>query len=103
MRDLFLIPAADLDNMERSVYFMVSSLMASGIPGTIFSHTASVASGVTSLGAKPVPPVVTIRAISFDEALIMASDIFSFSSGTISYYTTSDPSFLSISSTAGPL
>ena len=32
--------------------------MASGIPGVRRSHTAKVASGVTSRGAKPVPPVV---------------------------------------------
>ena len=31
-------------------------------PGSIFWHTASVASGVTSRSAGPVPPVVTIRA-----------------------------------------
>ena len=78
MRDLFLMPAAALDKIERSVYFIVSILMASGMPGTIFSHTATVASGVTSLGAKPVPPVVTMSAISFEDALISSSDIFSF-------------------------
>ena len=30
-------------------------------PGIIRVHTAAVASGVTSLGAGPVPPVVTTR------------------------------------------
>ena len=82
------MPAAALDKIEREVYFIVSILIASGMPGTIFSHTAIVASGVTSLGAKPVPPVVTISTMSFAAAFIIASDIFSFSSGTISVNTT---------------
>ena len=35
--------------------------MASGMPGVMRWQTARVASGVTSRGAKPVPPVVTMR------------------------------------------
>lgn len=35
--------------------------ICSPYPGIILLHTASVASGVTSLGAGPVPPVVTTR------------------------------------------
>ncbi len=36
---------------------MLSALIASGIPGVRFSSTLSVASGVTSLDEKPVPPI----------------------------------------------
>src|SRR5262249_35020370 len=41
--------------------FSETSRINSPKPSRIFSHTASVASGVTSRGAGPVPPVVTTR------------------------------------------
>ena len=43
--------------------------MASGMPGTSRSQTAIVASGVTSRGEKPVPPVVKMTSASFSSAM----------------------------------
>ena len=48
-------------SMARHVTAMLAARMASAIPGTVFSATSRVASGVMSRGAKPVPPVVRIR------------------------------------------
>ena len=59
MRVSPLMPAASLERHPFGVIFIDSALMASGIPGVSFSMTSFVASGVTSLFAKPVPPVVT--------------------------------------------
>ena len=41
--------------------------IVSANPGASFSMTARVASGVTSRGANPVPPVVKIRLIPASE------------------------------------
>ena len=57
-------PAAERLSMERGVFASVSARMASAIPGTSMSSTARVASGVTSLGPRPVPPVVRMRSTS---------------------------------------
>ena len=43
---------------------MLSARMASGMPGVSFSMMSFVASGVTSDGANPVPPVVRISSAS---------------------------------------
>lgn len=56
-----LIPAVQRDNMAVLTYFKLIDRIYSPKPGIIFSHTASVASGVTSRGAGPVPPVVTMK------------------------------------------
>ena len=45
--------------MAVGTYWSEMALICSPKPGSIFSHTLSVASGVTSLWAGPVPPVVT--------------------------------------------
>ncbi len=47
-------------NLDRAwgVFLRLSALIASEKPGTSFSITFNVASGVTSRGLKPVPPVV---------------------------------------------
>lgn len=42
-------------------YFNDMARIFSPNPGSILLHTASVASGVLSLGAGPVPPVVTTK------------------------------------------
>ena len=53
-------------------------------PGNILSHTRSVASGVTSLGAGPVPPVVSMREqCSTSASSANAISIADFSSGTM--------------------
>ena len=50
--------AGEMDRQPRGVIRILSARMASGIPGASRSTTAKVASGVTSRGEKPVPPVV---------------------------------------------
>ena len=53
------------------------------------SHTAAVASGVTSLGEKPVPPVVSTRATSASAQERSSCSISARSSGTMAVRTTS--------------
>ena len=55
------MPAAPLERQPRGVILMLSARMASGMPRVSRSTTASVASGVTSRGEKPVPPVDSTR------------------------------------------
>ena len=62
------MPAALRERQPRGVIFMLSARMASGIPRVSRSTTAKVASGVTSRGEKPVPPVVRIRFTRFSSA-----------------------------------
>jgi len=56
-----LIPTTERLTMAMGVCLRVSMRMASAMPGTCLWTTARVASGVTSLLVRPVPPVVTIR------------------------------------------
>ena len=56
----YRIPAVARLSMALFVIVMLYARIASGIPGTLRSITSSVASGVTSLSEKPVPPVVRI-------------------------------------------
>ena len=76
--------------------------MYSGIPSTIRSHTARVASGVTSRGATPVPPVV-ITSCAFSHARISAASIRGCSSGTTSASTTSYFWVVSSADNLGPV
>lgn len=71
-------------------------------PGTARSHTDIVASGVTSRGAIPVPPVVTTSRAESPVAVSIAVAICSISSGTIMTASTSNPAAVSICLTAGP-
>jgi hypothetical protein len=67
----FLIPLTPLERMALGVFFCPLILTISQNPGTFLSITLSVASGVTSLGESPVPPVVTTRsAFPLSEILI---------------------------------
>lgn len=71
---------------------MLALLMASAMPGTILLTTVSVASGVTSRGETPVPPVVNMRSgfcTSAQEANIW--DICRSSSGQTAVQATSIP------------
>lgn len=54
---------ADESSMARGVIFKPSTHMATGMALISRSSTSSVASGVTSRGDRPVPPVVTIRSM----------------------------------------
>ena len=60
IRHFFLNPEIPLLNIDKFVFFNVSNLIASVIPGISLSKTFFVASGVKSLGPNPVPPVVII-------------------------------------------
>ena len=98
------VPATARDSMARGVIFSPSVHMATGMAGISRSSTASVASGVTSRGDRPVPPVVTIRPIFFSSAQSRsAALICSFSSGTMAVWTTVKPASSSMPQTAGPL
>ena len=55
-----LIPAVCLERIAVGTYFRDIERICSPNPGNIFSQTDMVASGVTSLIAGPVPPVVKI-------------------------------------------
>src|SRR5262249_38572080 len=55
------IPATCRDRIAVGTTFSETARICSPKPSSIFSQTASVASGVTSRFAGPVPPVVTIR------------------------------------------
>ena len=52
------MPLTARESMARGVMVMLWARIASAMPGASLSSTARVASGVTSRGAKPVPPVV---------------------------------------------
>jgi hypothetical protein len=56
------IPATPRESIQLTVWPLDARRIASAIPGTSRSITARVASGVTSRGATPVPPVVSTSA-----------------------------------------
>src|SRR4030043_2486534 len=86
------LPATARLSIASGLFFIVTILIASVKPGIVLSITASVASGVTSRGDNPVPPLVTIRSRSTvsDHSLSFV-EITSASSGTTSYLATSTP------------
>ena len=53
-----LVPQAGRDNMAIRVTVRLFEIIATTIPGASFSSIGRVASGVTSRGENPVPPVV---------------------------------------------
>src|SRR6266511_3986331 len=57
-------PATARDSMPAGVTRTLSARMTSAMPGTSYSSTSSVACGVTSRGARPVPPVVRMTSTS---------------------------------------
>ena len=94
----FRIPAVERLSMARFVIVMLYARIASGIPGTRLSIISSVASGVISLGEKPVPPVVRISsAVPLSAISAILSDNIFLSSGRTSSDTTSYPFFSTIS------
>ena len=56
-----LVPASPRDRSAVSTFSREYARIASGIPGNNFCICGAVASGVTSVGEIPVPPVVTIK------------------------------------------
>ena len=61
--NLYTVPAVNLDNMAIGVTDKDPDIMAWTNPGASLSITILVASGVTSLGANPVPPKTEILAL----------------------------------------
>ncbi len=86
-----LIPATCLERIAVGTYWRDAVLICSPKPGSIFSQTASVASGVTSRKAGPVPPVVMTRLQFLASAISMRVDwITSCSSGITAYSTSNE-------------
>ena len=93
-------PAIPLDNMDRGVLLWPYVLMASDNPCISFSIIFLVASGVTSLGPIPVPPVVMTRStLSSSQNFARLDSIELESSATTAYSDISKPFFFN-SSTA---
>ena len=89
---------------SRGVTFSPSPHMATGMAGISRSSTARVASGVTSQGDSPVPPVVTMGSILLRSAQSRSSArICSISSGRMAVCATENPASSSMARTAGPL
>ncbi len=80
------IPAVCRDKIAVGTYCKLTCRISSPKPGNIFWQTASVASGVTSRTAGPVPPLVTIRQQPSSSAIWQSvSEINACSSGTTRY------------------
>ena len=100
----FLMTQTPLPSMARGVRLMLYALSASAIPGALRCATSIVASGVISLGEKPVPPVVSTRLHFMSSLNLTSSSAICFlSSGMILYETTSYSSLGSICLILGPL
>jgi hypothetical protein len=97
------IPAVARDSIACGVTSRLEARMASANPGAARSITALVASGVTSLGLNPVPPLVN-RMSSSPESAHAVSVLFNMgrSSGTISFWEIIHPCAVTSSSIAGP-
>ena len=74
MRVWLRIPAVCRDKIAVGTYCRLVCRISSPKPGSIFWQTASVASGVTSLIAGPVPPVVMIKSHLSISINCMSSD-----------------------------
>jgi len=97
------IPATARDKIARGVFFDPAKRMCSPKPGISRSTTARVASGVTSRGPTPVPPVVRITSASLASAVFLSSvTIAARSSGKRCEDATCQPSSLQRAMTAGP-
>lgn len=97
------IPATARDKIARGVFFDPSERMCSPKPGINLSTIAMVASGVTSRGPTPVPPVVRIMSASLASAVFCRRfSIVARSSGKTWDETICQPSSLQRVTTAGP-
>jgi hypothetical protein len=94
------VPQTPRPSAANGVCFAPSARISSANPGTSLSHTESVASGVTSRGPSPVPPVVTTSALAA-AAVWIAVTMCLTSSGTTTA-TQSIPASAKISRSAGP-
>ena len=88
--------------MPCGVYFRPSARIVSAKPGASRWITDRVASGVTSLGVSPVPPVVNTRSQPAATKWCSRSSISAKSSGTTSIATTSQPASSAAAASLGP-
>lgn len=100
-RDVPRTPQSPRLSAARAVFLDPSNLIFSATPGNCREHTACVASGVTSRGPIPVPPVVTTRRLR-PVAAISASSICFCSSGKTRASTMEKLDSRSAFATAGP-
>src|SRR5258706_1012113 len=96
-------PATPRESMPCGVFASERARSASAMPGTSRSITRRVASGVTSFGERPVPPVVNTTFAPPRTASRIAFAIFATSSGTSAVDTTSWPASVRASRIVGPL
>jgi hypothetical protein len=96
-------PQTDRESAASGVILIDSARIISAKPGTSRSITSRVASGVTSLGERPVPPVVTIKlAVPSSAYCMIRAEIIFRSSGRISAATISALIVCNSATTAGP-
>ena len=90
------------ESMANGVMARLWARMASAMPGTLRSHTACVASGVTSRSDRPLPPQVSTTSASMvSHASTMAALICGTSSFTTTWLLQTQPlSAMSCSSAA---
>jgi hypothetical protein len=97
------IAATARERIARDVFFKPSARICSANPGINRSAIAMVASGVTSRGPTPVPPVVSIKSASFESAAFFrCAEMPSRSSGRTAASTICQPSSRHRPATAGP-
>ena len=98
-----LIPAVPL--LSQAVFTFSEDLWRSisGIPGTFLSETLQVASGVKSLGLKPVPPVVRSRSVPGLHKSVSADDTGSIPSSVSLCSTSEYPASSRSRTITGPL
>jgi len=104
MRVCLRMPATAREMMALAVFLRLSMRITSPKPGSSRSTTRSVASGVTSRGETPVPPVVRIRSkLPLSAHSMSFSEIITASSGITSVNVTVTPRSSSHPLRAGPL
>ena len=95
-------PAIPRDSAACGVFRMPAARMSSARPGASRSITARVASGVTSRGPKPVPPVVTMRPVPRAARSLSRASIAPRSSATRERSTEPKPAERSADSATSP-
>lgn len=100
----FRTPTTCREVIANGVFSNVRMRMASAIPGMVRWMTSLVASGVTSRGPRPVPPVVAITStFSVSQRCVRHWTIAALSSGRICVRITSNASSRNLAASSGPL
>ena len=84
-----MVPATPRDSTDVGTFSRETARSASAMPGTARSSIGSTASGVTSVGVRPVPPVVSTAVAPAARASRTAARMCTTSSGTMRRSTTS--------------